>query len=119
MNLNQLSIPSLDLEKSVPFYEKLGLRLIVKSLPHYARFECPDGASTFSIHKVEKLPGESTKRPLIKVLTFLPQKMADIKESKIAFVAPIARAVSGASVGDRMPLRMGRVEVAEISYGKD
>lgn len=56
MNLNQLSIPSLDLEKSIPFYEKIGLTLIVKALPHYARFECPDGESTFSIHKVEKLP---------------------------------------------------------------
>ncbi|MFT5917627.1 MAG: catechol 2,3-dioxygenase-like lactoylglutathione lyase family enzyme [Bacteroidia bacterium] len=56
MNLNQITIPSLDLEKSIPFYEKLGLKLIVKSLPNYARFECSDGGSTFSIHKVEKRP---------------------------------------------------------------
>jgi len=56
MNLNQITAPSLDLTKSIPFYEKLGLKLIVKSLPHYARFECPDGASTFSIHQVESLP---------------------------------------------------------------
>ena len=56
MNLNQITIPSLDLEKSIPFYEKLGLQLIVKALPHYARFECPDGGSTFSIHQTEKLP---------------------------------------------------------------
>jgi catechol 2,3-dioxygenase-like lactoylglutathione lyase family enzyme len=56
MNLNQITIPSLDLNKSIPFYEKLGLRLIVKSLPHYARFECPDGNATFSIHKTEDLP---------------------------------------------------------------
>jgi catechol 2,3-dioxygenase-like lactoylglutathione lyase family enzyme len=56
MNLNQLTIPSLDLEKSIPFYEKLGLKLIVNSHSSYARFECPDGDSTFSIHKVEKLP---------------------------------------------------------------
>lgn len=56
MNLNQITVPSLDLTKSVPFYEKLGLKLIVKALPHYARFECPDGASTFSIHQVKKLP---------------------------------------------------------------
>ena len=55
MNLNQVTIPSLDLEKSVPFYEKLGLKLIVSSLPDYARFECPDGNSTFSIHKTDKL----------------------------------------------------------------
>ncbi|WP_375559649.1 VOC family protein [Bernardetia sp. OM2101] len=56
MNLNQVTIPSLDLSKSVPFYQKLGLKLIVESLPHYARFECPDGKSTFSIHQTEKLP---------------------------------------------------------------
>ena len=56
MNLNQITIPSLDLTQSIPFYEKLGLQLIVKSLPHYARFVCPDGGATFSIHQVESLP---------------------------------------------------------------
>lgn len=55
MNLNQITIPSLDLEKSIPFYQTLGLKLIVKSLPHYARFECPDGTSTFSIQQVQQL----------------------------------------------------------------
>ena len=58
MDLNQITVPSLDLTKSVPFYEKLGLKLIVEALPHYARFECPDGNSTFSIHKTEELPKE-------------------------------------------------------------
>jgi len=56
MNLNQITVPSLNLNKSIPFYEKLGLRLIVEALPHYVRFECPDGDATFSIHLVEKLP---------------------------------------------------------------
>ncbi|RIV38188.1 VOC family protein [Flagellimonas lutimaris] len=56
MNLNQITVPSLDLTKSIPFYETLGLKLIVKSLPHYARFECPDGDSTFSLHQTEELP---------------------------------------------------------------
>ena len=56
MNLNQITVPSIDLNKSIPFYEKLGLKLIVRALPHYARFECPDGNSTFSIHLVEELP---------------------------------------------------------------
>ena len=55
MNLNQITIPSLDLEKSIPFYQTLGLKLIVKSLPHYARFECPNGTSTFSIQRAEQL----------------------------------------------------------------
>lgn len=56
MNLNQITVPSLNLENAVAFYRKLGLKLIVKSLPHYARFQCPDGNSTFSIHEVDTLP---------------------------------------------------------------
>ena len=56
MNLNQITVPSLDLTKSIPFYQKLGLTLIVKALPHYARFECPNGSATFSIHQVKSLP---------------------------------------------------------------
>lgn len=54
MNLNQITIPSLNLEKSIPFYQTLGLKLIVKALPHYARFECPEGNATFSIYQVEQ-----------------------------------------------------------------
>lgn len=59
MNLNQITVPSIDLEKSIPFYETLGLKLIVKALPHYARFLCPDGNATFSLHQVEKLPKDN------------------------------------------------------------
>lgn len=55
MNLNQITVPVLDVEKAIEFYEKLGLQLIVKSLPDYARFECLDGDSTFSLHKVNEL----------------------------------------------------------------
>jgi len=56
MNLNQITIPSLDIEKSILFYKTLGLKLIVKSPPNYARFQCPQGNSTFSIQQVEQLP---------------------------------------------------------------
>ena len=56
MNLNQITVPVLDVEKSIAFYEKLGLKLIVKSLPHYARFVCPVGDATFSLHQVDVLP---------------------------------------------------------------
>ncbi len=56
MNLNQITVPSLDVEKSIKFYKKLGLKLIVESIPNYARFECPTGDSTFSIHKTDNLP---------------------------------------------------------------
>lgn len=50
MKLNQVTVPSTDVAQSVEFYEKLGLVLIVLSLPKYARFVCPDGDATFSLH---------------------------------------------------------------------
>lgn len=56
MNLNQITVPSINVEKAIDFYETLGLHLIVKAIPKYARFECPKGDSTFSIHEVDKLP---------------------------------------------------------------
>ena len=56
MNINQITVPSLDLTKSITFYQKLGLKLIVNSTMDYARFECPDGDSTFSLHRVKELP---------------------------------------------------------------
>ena len=55
MNLNQITIPSVNLRISIPFYQSLGLKLIVNSHSQYARFVCPDGTSTFSIHEVEIL----------------------------------------------------------------
>ncbi|WP_179022458.1 VOC family protein [Winogradskyella forsetii] len=56
MNLNQITVSSLDARSAVSFYKKLGLKLIVDALPRYARLQCPDGDSTFSIHQVEDLP---------------------------------------------------------------
>lgn len=56
MDLNQVTIPTLNVEKSIEFYEKLGLKPIVKAVPHYARFELPEGSATFSLHHVEELP---------------------------------------------------------------
>ena len=57
MRLNQVTVPLLDYEASVSFYQVLGLKLIVASPPHYARFECPDSdggePATFSLEKVE------------------------------------------------------------------
>nr|WP_315175824.1 VOC family protein [uncultured Flavobacterium sp.] len=48
MNLNQVTVSVKDIERSIVFYQMLGLILIVKSA-HYARFECPEGDATFSI----------------------------------------------------------------------
>ena len=58
MQLNQVTAPALNLQVSTNFYRALGLRLIVSS-PHYARFECPEGGSTFSVHLVADVPSDS------------------------------------------------------------
>jgi catechol 2,3-dioxygenase-like lactoylglutathione lyase family enzyme len=55
MNLNQVTVPVQNVPASIEFYEKLGLRLIVHTDDNYARFECPEGDSTFSIHRVDQI----------------------------------------------------------------
>lgn len=58
MNLNQVTLPATDVERSASFYRTLGFVQIVSSLPSYARFECPDGA-TFSLHQVASVVQDS------------------------------------------------------------
>lgn len=56
MNLNQITLPARDLDRSVAFYRAMGFTLIVLSPPRYARFECPEGDATFSLHLVDDPP---------------------------------------------------------------
>lgn len=53
MNLNQVTLPVNDMTLAVTFYQQLGFSLIVDT-PHYARFECPQGDSTFSLSLSEE-----------------------------------------------------------------
>lgn len=48
MNLNQVTLPVKDMQSATDFYSSLGFNIIVDT-PHYARFECPKGDSTFSL----------------------------------------------------------------------
>ncbi|WP_105255722.1 VOC family protein [Pseudoalteromonas sp. T1lg75] len=48
MELNQVTLPVKDMDKTVKFYLCLGFTQIVDT-PHYARFSCPDGNATFSL----------------------------------------------------------------------
>lgn len=84
MNLNQITIPSLNLSKAVPFYQKLGLRLIVDAMPDYVRFECPNGKSTFSIHKVDAL-AIGTGIIVYFECENLDQKVEELKNAGITF----------------------------------
>jgi catechol 2,3-dioxygenase-like lactoylglutathione lyase family enzyme len=49
MDLNQVTLRSNNIRDSIEFYSNMGFKLIVKN-NNYARFECPKGDSTFSIH---------------------------------------------------------------------
>ena len=84
MNLNQVTIYSQKPVETVEFFEKLGLRRIVDSLPRYARLECPDGESTLSVNIDENVaPNHSI------VLYFecknLDARVAELKAVGIAF----------------------------------
>jgi catechol 2,3-dioxygenase-like lactoylglutathione lyase family enzyme len=59
MNLNQVTIYSNKPVETVEFYQKLGLQIIVDSMPHYARLLCPDGDSTLSVHISEEASSNS------------------------------------------------------------
>ncbi len=59
MRLNQVTVTVSDVAAGIAFYRTLGLKLIVES-PHYARFECPEGESTFSIHVGEPSTAPTT-----------------------------------------------------------
>jgi catechol 2,3-dioxygenase-like lactoylglutathione lyase family enzyme len=48
VNLNQVTLPASDMDQTTEFYRKMGFLQIVDT-PHYARFECIEGESTFSI----------------------------------------------------------------------
>ncbi|WP_226702947.1 VOC family protein [Microbulbifer elongatus] len=48
MNLNQVTMPVSNMEEATAFYREMGFIQIVDT-PHYARFECPEGDSTFSL----------------------------------------------------------------------
>ena len=56
MNLCQVTVPTTNLNRSIDFYKKLGLQLIVHSNTRYARFLCPQGDATFSLHVVDQMP---------------------------------------------------------------
>jgi catechol 2,3-dioxygenase-like lactoylglutathione lyase family enzyme len=55
MRLNQVTIPSVDVERAVGFYKRFGLVQIVDARPDYARFLCPGNDATFSIRRVDQV----------------------------------------------------------------
>lgn len=60
MRLNQVTVTLPDLDVGWRFYTGLGLVPIVDARPDYVRFVCPDGDSTFSLHRGAETGGGTT-----------------------------------------------------------
>ena len=84
MRLNQVTVPSTDIARSVEFYKRLGLIQIVEDLPKYARFVCPDGDATFSIHRADEPP--TGVRPVVYFeCENLDDTVAELKQRGVQF----------------------------------
>ena len=84
MNLNQVTLPSTNLEKACTFYKTLGFNLIVDALPRYVRFECPEGDATFSLHLVSKIHNKADTIIYFEV-EHLENTVFDLKQKGIVF----------------------------------
>jgi catechol 2,3-dioxygenase-like lactoylglutathione lyase family enzyme len=83
VKLNQVTVPAIDVAKSVEFYVRMGLELIVSS-SHYARFVCPDGDSSFSVHLAPALlPWSGTV--IYFEIQSLDQTVRELQDRGIAF----------------------------------
>ena len=83
MELNQVTLPALDVAASVAFYRKLGFELIVDA-PHYARFKATVGDATFSVHAVDAL--HATPQTVVYFeCAALDEQVAALKARGVAF----------------------------------
>jgi hydroxymethylpyrimidine/phosphomethylpyrimidine kinase len=83
MDLNQVTLPCVELEQSVHFYRLLGFTLIVSSPPRYARFECKSG-TTFSLELAATGPAEPGVVVYFEV-TDLDAEVARLKAAGLTF----------------------------------
>jgi catechol 2,3-dioxygenase-like lactoylglutathione lyase family enzyme len=83
MELNQVTLPALDIAASVAFYRKMGFELIVSS-PHYARFKATSGDSTFSVHAVEAL-AEAPQTVVYFECSSLDKQVAELQAEGLQF----------------------------------
>lgn len=84
MNLNQVTLPATDVARSAGFYRRLGFVQIVESLPDYARFECPNGEATFSLHRTMEVAPHSGVVVYFECRD-LDSKVAGLKRAGIQF----------------------------------
>jgi predicted enzyme related to lactoylglutathione lyase len=85
VNLNQITLPAVDVGAAVAFYRAMGFTQIVDA-PHYARFECPEGDATFSVHQVGSAP--QTGVVVYFECTELDARVADLVARGFVFTKP-------------------------------
>jgi predicted enzyme related to lactoylglutathione lyase len=83
MELNQVTLPALDVAASVAFYRCMGFELIVDA-PHYARFKSTVGNATFSVHAVEAL-AEAPRTVVYFECAALDQQVAKLQAKGLQF----------------------------------
>jgi catechol 2,3-dioxygenase-like lactoylglutathione lyase family enzyme len=83
MDLNQVTLPALNVAASVAFYRSMGFVLLVDS-PHYARFKSTVGNTTFSVHATDAI-AEAPKTVVYFECAALDQTVAELRAKGLRF----------------------------------
>lgn len=84
MRLNQVTVTRADLDAGWHFYCTLGLKPFVDARTRYARFVCPDGDSTFSLHRGANGGGGTS---IYFECENLDDTVSNLKEAGLGFVS--------------------------------
>lgn len=85
MKLNQVIIAALDVIESAEFYVNLGCKMVVEGV-EYARLLAPDGGSTFSLFRTDKIADTSVCHLYFELETAqaLNEKVKQLQAKKFA-----------------------------------
>jgi hypothetical protein len=84
MKLNQVTVPSTDVVKSIEFYKRLGLIQIVDSPPKYARFVCPDGDAPFQFITPTNSQEDQGRLYISNAITSMKQSRSSSNEASLS-----------------------------------
>ena len=88
MDLNQITVPTSDMGRSIAFYQKLGLELIVHTHPAYARFAMPNGSASFSLGFKETFQASEESIHVYFEVTDVVATYESLKEKGVIFLSP-------------------------------
>ena len=88
MDLNQITVPTSNMERSIAFYQKLGLELIVHTHPAYARFTMPNGNASFSLGFKEAYQASAEGIHVYFEVTDVVATYESLQEKGVVFLSP-------------------------------